>query len=229
LKRATAVALIVLSALPWVLAHHTLNYAIGGVWKPANTVAEYMAWPGSPFSPENLTGFWRHAPGKLVVYAAALLFGKHGFIGHNLPLFLLVVAIPLLYRSRPGEYLELFLGIGWCIATWLTYAAFSNNYGGACCSVRWFVPFLAPLYFCLAIFLRDHADYRADFAILSVWGGILAVIMWSNGPWITRMVPWFWQSQVSALLSWSAWRCYVRSQKRRHPPQMPTTRISVAA
>ncbi len=214
-RRISAVVIVLLSAAPWLLAHHALNFAIGGVWKPANTVPEYMAWPGSPFSADNLTGFWRHGLVELIVYALALLFGKHGFVGHNLPLFLLLPAIPMLMRRRVAEWPELWFGLAWCVGTWLLYTGFSNNYGGACCSVRWFVPFLVPAYYFLAVFLREHPRYAGDFVVLSLWGGILGLIMWWKGPWITRMVPWFWQIQIAALLSWAGW-CYIRRRRERH-------------
>jgi len=42
-------------------------------------------------------------------------------------------------RARGDGLLRL-----WCLGVWLLYAALSNNYGGLCCSIRWFVPLLAP-------------------------------------------------------------------------------------
>jgi hypothetical protein len=206
-----------------------LNYAVGGVWKPVNTVPAYMAWPGSPFDAENLTGFWRHSPGKLIVYSLSLLFGKHGFIGHNLPMFLLFAAIPLLRRRWPKETPELVLSMAWCIGVWILYAAFSNNYGGACCSIRWFVPFLAPAYFWIAVFLRERPDFRTDFVILSTWGAALGIIMWWKGPWITRMVPCFWQIQAGAISSWIAWRIYLRRRASRQAVPVESGQRPIAA
>jgi hypothetical protein len=203
-----AVGAVVAGMLPWIVAHHSLNYALGGVWQPMNAIPQYLAWPGSPFSEQNLTGIWRHSPLKFVVYALAMLFGKHGFIGHNVPLYLAVAAIPLVLRHRVKEHAEVCFGIGWCAATWILYAAYSNNYGGACCSIRWFVPFLAPLFFALAILLREHPKYWADFAILGAWGGVLGIIMWCHGPWTRKMVPFFWPIQAAALVSWAAYRIH---------------------
>jgi hypothetical protein len=192
-------AAVLAAALPWLAAHHALNYLIGGVWKPVNTVAEYAAWPDSPFSEENLTGFWQHQPARLVIYALALLFGKHGFVGHNLALFLAPAAVVHLVRRPVPERAEAALGLAWCAGTWLMYAAFSNNYGGACCSVRWFVPFLAPAYLGLGLYLRERPASSADFTVLSMWGGVLAAVMWYYGPWIPHMVPGFWAIQAAAL------------------------------
>ena len=59
-RRFRPVAAFVLAALPWVAVHHAVNYAIGGTFKPANAVVEYLQWPGSPFTPQNMTGIWNH-------------------------------------------------------------------------------------------------------------------------------------------------------------------------
>src|SRR5439155_261535 len=139
---------------------------------------EYSGWPGSPFSEDTLTGFARHTPFKLTVYALALLLGKHGFLSHNLPLLLAIPAAAVVLRRVRAHRPELICTVGWCVATWLLYAVLSNNYGGACCSIRWFVPFLAPGYYLLALFLRDQPRYLADFLRLGFWGAVLAVLMW---------------------------------------------------
>ena len=96
-----------------------------------NAVAAYANWPGSPFNEANLTGFLRHGPFKLAVYALSLLFGKHGFVGHDLPLFLALAAFVVLLGRRCREWPELAFGLCWCGGTWLMYAAFSNNSSSA--------------------------------------------------------------------------------------------------
>src|SRR5262249_59382331 len=106
----------------------------------------------------------------------------------------------------PAELAELLLAAGWCGGTWLLYAAMSNNYSGACCSVRWFLPLLAPAYYVLALFLRQYPGYRVDFYILSAWGVVLAGMMWWHGPWIKQQVPGFWPLQAAALASWFVYR-----------------------
>ncbi len=196
----------VLGAAPWLLAHHLFNYAIGGTIKPMNTVPEYSEWPGSPFTAANLTGGWMHTWDHFLVYAAALLFGKRGFIGHNLPLFLALPAlVALLWRPLPQKPEVVFAGC-WCGGTWLMYAAFSNNYSGACISIRWFLPLLVPAYYVLALFLRQWPAYRLGFYVLSAWGVVLAALMWCLGPAWLRLVPWFWPIQVAALVSLIGYR-----------------------
>jgi hypothetical protein len=205
-RRLGPVAVFILAALPWLIAHHALNYAVGGTLRPVNSIPEYATWPGCPFTPDNLTGSWKHGIGHFVVYAAALLGGKRGFLGHNLPLFLALPGIVVLFRRRPAEWAEVVCACAWCAGTWLLYAALSNNYSGTCCSVRWFVPLLAPAFYVLALFLRQCPTYRWDFCVLSGWGLILGGLMWWHGPWMKHLVPWFWPLQAAALLNWFGFR-----------------------
>jgi hypothetical protein len=197
-----AIAAFVAGAFPWIGAHHVLNYMIGGTIGPANAVPEYLNWPGSPFDTSNMTGVLRPSAGKLAVYSLALLFGKHGFIAHNLPLYLaLPGAVMLLWRRSP-VWPEVLFSAFWCTGGWLLYAVFSNNYGGACCSVRWFVPFLAPGFYVLAEAIRQRPDRRWDVAVLASWGAVLGAIMWANGPFIRHMVPMYWPIVGFGLVSW---------------------------
>ena len=77
-------------------------------------------------------------------------------------------------RDRPGARAGV-SPVAWCGGTWLLYAALSNNYSGPCCSIRWFVPFLAPAYYVLALLLKRFPEYRWDFYVLSGWGAVLGI------------------------------------------------------
>lgn len=204
------VATFVAACLPFMVLHHAVNYAVGGTFKPANAVPEYFLWPGCSFNPKNMTGSFNHTPDGLIVYAAALLFGKRGFVGHDLPLFLAVAAIVPLLKRRPRELPEILLACCWSGAAWLAYAVTSNNSSGVCCSIRWFVPLLAPAFLVLAIGLRELPAWRPDFLALTGWGMLLSAIMCWYGPWIKHMVPLFWPIQVLALTSWGACRHWRR-------------------
>jgi hypothetical protein len=202
-----AVLLFALAASPWIAMHQVVNYVIGGTLGPANSVPAYLTWPGSPFTPETMTGLWNHQSlGHFVFYAANLLFGRRGFFGHNLPLFLTLPGLLAVRRRRPFELPEILGGVGWFAGTWLVYAVASTNYSGLAASIRWFVPLLVPAYFLLAVLLRDHPQYWRDFLILSAWGVVMAGLMWWKGPWMKRMVPFFWPLQAAALLSWILYR-----------------------
>src|SRR5262249_50560966 len=83
--RVVPLALAAAGSVPWLICHHALNYAVGGTLKPANAVPEYLAWPGSPFNPENITGLFQHDPLGLSYYLLTMLFGRKGFFDYNLP------------------------------------------------------------------------------------------------------------------------------------------------
>ncbi len=210
-----ALGAFALGALPWLLLHHAVNYATGGTFGPANAVPDYFRWENCPFTPETMTGAWNHAgAARFLLYAAALLFGKHGFIGHNLPLFLALPAVAVLLWRRPRELPEILFAACWCGGTWLAYAITSTNYSGQCCSVRWFVPLLAPAYYVLAVLLKYYPERRADFLILSAWGAVLMALAWGYGPWIRHMVPGFWPLQGAGLLCWLIYRLRRTRQPR---------------
>ncbi len=202
--------IFLLAACPWLVLHHALNYSIGGTLKPANANPEYFLWPGSPFGVRNLTGSWVHGgPLSFLLYAASMIGGKRGFICHNLPLFLVFPAVAMLLRWNREDRKAVLWALGSCVGTWLLYAATSNNSSGQCCSIRWFVPLLAPAYYILALCLKCYPEYQLDFVLLSAWGVILVLFM-HEGPWITHMVPYFWPIQVAALLSWGVRHHYRR-------------------
>ena len=219
-RRLRPLAAFVLMALPWLALHHAANYAVGGTFRPANSVPQYLQWPGSPFTPQNMTGTWNHPTiGQFITYAAALLVGKRGFLGHNLPLFLALPGIVALLRWRTPELPEILYAACWSGGTWLAYALLSTNYSGVSASIRWFVPLLAPGYYVLAIFLREHPRYRRDFLVLSAWGAVVAGLMWWKGPWMKHMVPFFWPLQVAALLSWIL--CQVKRKRQEKGVRAP--------
>jgi hypothetical protein len=169
-----------------------------------------MRWPGSPFTEANLTGFSRHGPGGLVVYGLALLLGKKGIVTYNLPMLLLPAAMRSGVARRSRLRPEVIFGLCWCAATWLMYAVLSNNHGGGCLSIRWFVPFLAPAWLLLWVYLSEAPGARPVFAVLSAWGLLLGMLMWRVGPWTLRMAPFLWPIVAAALLS-----CYLCHRRHR--------------
>jgi hypothetical protein len=215
-RRLLPLAAFLLAALPWLVLHHALNHAVGGTWGPANAVPGYFRWPGSPFHAGNLTGGWVHeGPARFLLYAASMLFGKRGFFGHNLALFLLLPALgPLVHlrRRRP----EVLWALGCCAGTWLLYAATSNNSSGMCLSIRWFVPLLGPAYYLLALRLRHGRPFHLDFLLLSAWGCVLVVRM-REGAWTEHVVPGFWPTQAAALLTW----LWLARSRARPSPRLP--------
>jgi hypothetical protein len=204
-----AAGLVLLGALPWVVLHHALNFAIGGTLAPANSVLAHLNWPLSPFNARNATGTYQHASlTDFGIYSLSLLFGKRGFVVHDLPLFLPLAGLPILMRrSSPHRPAAIFCLV-FLSGGWLVYALFSTNSSGECASIRWFVPLLAPGYWLLALLLRERPELSNDFFALSAWGALIAFRHWSLGPWDARLGAFFWPIAGAALGSWAliAWR-----------------------
>ena len=207
------VVVLLLCAFPWFLAHHAINYLIGGTFKPANAVPEFFLWPGCPFNAQNLTGGWAHrSVWHFLFYTVDLLVGKKGFLGHNLPLFLAVAGSLPLLRKMPRT--PKLLPFAWAVilGTWLLYAATSNNYSGLCCSVRWFVPLLAPFFYLLIVLLKTFPERESEMLLLTAWAFPMTVLMTLRGPWMQHMVPGYWFFVAGALISWIGWR-YTQQKK----------------
>src|SRR5581483_2921727 len=95
---------------------------------------------------------------------------------------------------------------GWCVAVWAIYAVLSDNFGGVCLTIRWFVPFLVPGFWLLARLLAEWRTFRIDFAVLTFWGLVMAWHMWPLGPWGMVTVPYFWEVGWAGVGSWGVAR-----------------------
>jgi hypothetical protein len=217
-----ATALFLLSSLPWICWFMAENYQLGGVLGPINAVPEYLAWPDSPFNLGNLTGVSRSSPGKTIVYSLDLLFGKYGFLFHNLPCLLALIGfLPLMRKEKPVRTLIL-ICFGWILGGWLVYSILSTNFSGASCSIRWFVPFLPSLFLILALFVRLRPRREAELRVLGSGGMVLGLIMWLGGPWRLQMVPGYWPIVAITILCW-IWVHYgtrVENAQPSHPENM---------
>jgi len=216
LWRRSGVAVFVLSALPWIVAHHALNYAIAGTIGPGNAKPEYFDWPGSPFHATNMTGSWNHAsPAKAGLYALDLLGGKKGFLLFTLPLVQAVFGAYWLFR-RPYAERPLMVSLTvWAIGTWLIYAATSRNLSGMCQSIRWFVPLLAPGYVALMILVRDNRRSRIPLTVLIAGGVVLNMELVVRGPWSGRVPILLWPTMGLALTAWIIlWAHTIRKWRR---------------
>ena len=201
----------ILGALPWVIAHHIVNYQIGGTIGPANAVPEYFEWPGSPFNASNMTGGWVHASiFKASFYALDMLFGHKGFLGHNLILFLPLVMLQRLFRASYRERPIILTGLYWCVGTWLLYAATSKNLSGGCCSIRWLVPLLIPGFTALAVVLRDYPSTKVDALILGTGSIMLGMGMAVRGPWYMKHMPFYVIIYITTLVIAIGYRVWVR-------------------
>lgn len=229
-RRWAAVAVFLLASAPWAVAHHAINYAVGGVWVPLGMVPEFLAWQGSEFNESNMTGVARHTSWEVLVYAAELLVGAWGFLAFNLPL-LLAVGFGWRVLVRPGpDRVELVAVSAWCVAVWAVYAVLSDNYGGWNLTIRWFVPLLVPGFWILARLLVEYPTHRADFAVLAAWGLVTAVLVWPCGPWLSAPLPRVDLVAWAAVAAWAAvrvprmWGGRPRSQGKNRSDQEPSGR-----
>lgn len=209
-SRSVLQTVIVLAAsTPWLVAHHAVNYWIGGSLAPANANPAYFHWDGSPFAAGAITGRWHHAtPIHFLRYAGDLLFGKQGFLLHNLPVLIAVVwAWPILKQSK-RERGGLLAALFWSVSTWLLAAISSTNRSGQCLSVRWFLPLLAAGFVYLAVILRDRPELIPEFRLAAIWGMPMAILSAIYGLWIPHMLPGYWLFAAGFLISWAVlkWR-----------------------
>jgi hypothetical protein len=163
-----------------------------------------MAWPGGGLSSQDLTGVINHhSLGDFVAFAKDLLVDlRRGFLLHNLALLLAIPGIVLLAARRVPELPEIVWAGVWSASTWLTYALFSTNFAGQCCSIRWLLPLLAPGYLILAVFLRYYPRVVWALLLVSAWCFVfLTVPCWFRGPWETAHGPLVWLTVAGVVLS----------------------------
>jgi len=206
----TSTAIFLAGALPWVVAHLGVNYAVGGVLVPLNMVPEYLRWPGSPFDESNMTGVARHTLLGLVDYLRELLIGESGFLIFNLPLLLAVVMGWLAVVRSVPDRLELATMIAWSVIVVAVYAVLSDNLGGFCLSIRWFVPLLVPGFWVLARLLVECPTLRIDFTVLAAIGFVVSGWSWPCGPWLMEEQPSILSLARAAVIAWIAVRVAVR-------------------
>jgi hypothetical protein len=105
----------------------------------------------------------------------------------------------------------------------VVYALLSDNLGGGCLSVRWFVPLLAPFYWALAQLLARRPSFRPDFAILGAAGVVLGMLMWPMGPWLSQPIPYSIEIVRAAVIACVATRAVRIARRWRGDTADPTS------
>ena len=199
-RRLAPVAVFALAALPWLVLHHAVNYAVGGTLLPANAVAAYFDWPGcsvqrgqpdrrlearqrSAISCSTPRRCWRASRASSATTRRCSCCCRGCGICCGAP-----------------ELPEVLFAYCLCGGVWLAYAVNSNNASGQCLSIRWFVPLLAPAYYLLAVGLKRCPRALRDLLLLGLGGAALTALGCWYGPWIHHLLPGFWPVQAAALL-----------------------------
>lgn len=207
-------AAFVVALAPGVLLHHFLNYQIGGTWRPANSNPEYLNWPGSPFNTANMSGQWSHASVvSFVAYAMDLLVGKKGFLGHNLPLLIGLIGCKKLLRRPHRRQVMVAWSLAVSIGIWLIYAIGSSNYSGACVSVRWYVPVIAPMWYVTLLALKEQPELMRPCGWLAGLSACVNVLAWRHGPWHAHVLCSYWPALVCAAIVLAAHATRTRQGK----------------
>jgi len=195
--------LAALAAAPWGITHHAVLYAIAGdPFSPASDPKNWT-WPGSPFNADNLTGLQlMHSPQRGIEYLWDMLIGSRGFLSHNLPMFLAFAGAVLLFRRYPADRRAVAVAGGWMLIGATPYVLASNNFSGACLSIRWFVPFLAPGFWLIGMLLRRRPECVVDLVWLTVGGVILGYHMLPGGPWKPDAAPCLDLVGMIAIVGW---------------------------
>jgi hypothetical protein len=197
---------VVAGALPGIALHHALNYHIGGVIMPVNMVRDYLLWPGSPFTADTMTGTLPpRSASQTALYAVGMLIGVRGFLTYNIPALLVPLSVMRIRASRATrpERLLAASSLALVAAGWLVYAVGSATASGQALSVRWFLPWLAPLYYIIALGLREARRDWIAFGGLTLAGAGVAASAWPGGPWEVR-VPLMRLWALAALITLAA-------------------------
>lgn len=193
------------AALPLLLLHFGINYAIVGDLKPLSLHTEGFEYPMSPFMLLSLTGSLDEGTSRsLAAYGYGALFGGSGLFSHH-PVLLFAVGAGVAAfieearqrargergpaRLTPSlDHSVLLASIGIC----LYYILESDNYGGRAFGMRWFCVFAPSLMLLCAVWLGRKSERRLRPAVF------LALLLWSAGaaalgaaqPWMKIAYRW---------------------------------------
>jgi hypothetical protein len=101
-----------------------------------------------------------------------------------------------------------------CAGVWLLYALTSTATSGACLSIRWFVPMLAPGYYLIAVYLKHQPERLVELLVLSGWGTVQMALV-GRQPWLKGNVPFYWYTVGAAVGSWIGVRVWIEMRKVR--------------
>jgi len=168
---------LLLTALPALF----FNYHIHGSVMPVTIYKPYWEYPGTGINKPAGTNV--NQPLLFLYFTLTYLFGPKGFIVYN-PLLLL--ALPCIVgeikNKRPFRWEALVIGIA-SLTIMLYYFTMTNNYGGWCYSIRWFVGMLPLLFFFMYSFFENFSVVRCRIFLLLFVVSVLVAAIGLVNPW----------------------------------------------
>jgi hypothetical protein len=167
-----------------------INYAISGSVVPVQLVPRYFQFPGSPWTPDQLTGAGVNTGSFLLHYARNMLIGGRGFLTYN-PFSLLAIPLMVWEAIRRRRFAREAVVVSVTSIVLVSYYILtSTNYGGYSYSIRWFVPLLPLWMFFLYPLLEKPGRWRwvVFFILLAVSVPIAVIGTWN--PWSYGSLDW---------------------------------------
>jgi hypothetical protein len=149
------------AALPGLVLHLALTYAVTGSLLPIYARRELYEYPGSYWLNESNIDALREAKH---IYAFNLLLGHHGLFSMT-PIFVFsVIGLVRAIRTPRFDRTVALAVAGVTLVTLVYYVASTYNYGGWCVGARWLVPLMALL----VVFFGVWLD-RVELARYKLW------------------------------------------------------------
>ena len=140
-------------AAPGLIAHFVLTYIQGGSLLPIYLRKELYNYPGS---------YWNKPRGIDALDEPKWFYGLQALIGHHgifsvTPLSIFgSIAIFDAIRQKGALYREAIMVAGIVGIMFTFYVVNTNNYGGSCVGMRWFISFMPLLLVFLAVWVDTH-------------------------------------------------------------------------
>jgi hypothetical protein len=161
-----------------------INYSIHGSIMPVEIVREYFDYYGSPWiGSDELSGMHVNDLKFVLTYALFAFVGSKGFLLYNPFLAIALWGLVRVIRQRgPFFYEGIVVGSGSLVLV-LYYLLTTNNYGGWCYGIRWFVPLLPMLLFFLYPFFEKYDHKRANLFWVLLCVSTIIAFVGAIDPW----------------------------------------------
>jgi len=166
-KSISRIAVFTLMCLPPLIIHGLGNVQITGSIIPSNIKPEYFQYYGSIFDETNLSGVVINDTIKdFATYTFHSFFGYRGLFIYT-PLLIFAVWGAIIGLKDREKRIQIILISFAIISVLFFYLWRTNNYGGYCYGIRFFLP-LVPILFSMMIYFWDKLKKRSIRRIFKV-------------------------------------------------------------